>query len=382
MSAAALCDLIVLETGVAAAYAGKLLSDHGASVTLIEPPEGSALRSLPPLRDGVEEPETSLVFHYMSAGKRSVVIDLDDVAGQEQFRRAAARASIVLDDRSQRWWRDRGLAFETLAEANPELVWCAITPFGQSGPHAGFKGGELVSMAMGGMAWLAGYDDRPIVSRGGIAARSAALYGAVAALAAALGRSNDGRGRFVDVSVQEVVALGTETGPQFHDLHGELRRRNGDSQKQAGIGVYPCRDGHVMVYAAEAGVGTGWTRLVEWMVETGVEEALPMLSDEWATNQFKQTPGAKAAFERAFAAFADGRDMQDLFVEGQRRRIAIAPVNGPAQVLADPHFGETGYFRPLDIGGRSIPAPGAPFTLSRTPGRSCGRAPSPGEHAA
>ncbi|MGF7160405.1 benzylsuccinate CoA-transferase BbsE subunit [Rhodoligotrophos appendicifer] len=376
----ALADFDILETGTVTAYAGKLFADHGAKVTLVEPPSGSPLRQHPPFLAGRTGPDRSLHFHYMSAGKHSLLADLDTEQGCQLFRDRLGRCDIILDDRPQSWWRELGLGFEALSAEHPRLVWCAVTPYGQSGPYADYAGTDLTAMAMGGMAWLAGYADGPTVSRGEIALRSAALYAAVTALVVALGRGPQAGGRFVDISIQEVVALGTETAPQFYDLHGVIRRRNADPQRQAGIGVYPCADGFVMVYAAEAGVGTGWTRLVEWMVESGIAAARPMLSAEWATNAFKQTAAAKREFAAAFQSFAGHRCKQDLFVEGQRRRIAIAPVNGPAEVLADPHLRETGYFRNLDIGtGSPVPCPGAPFLLSRTPGRSTGRAPALGE---
>ncbi len=374
----ALSGLKVLETGAAAAYAGKLFADHGAEVTMIEPADGSPLRRHGPFAGGQAGP--SLHFHYLAGGKRSVVADLDTDRGRQLFKTLLAQTDLVLDDHLHDWWWARGLNVDFLPPAGKSLVWCSITPYGQYGPYAHFRSTDLTSMAMGGMAWLAGYADRPIVSRGEISLRSASLYAAVASLALLFGREHAGRRSFIDVSVHEVVALGTETGPQFFDLQQTVRRRNPEPQRQAGIGVYACLDGFVMLYAAEAGVGTGWTRLVEWMVESGVTGAEGMLSSEWATNDYKKTPEAKQAFAAAFGDFARTRHKQHLFIEGQRRRIAIAPVNGPADVLADPHLRETGYFRQLTVGASSVPCPGAPFKLSRTPSHPPARAPSVGEH--
>lgn len=371
----ALAGLRVLEVGSAAAYAGKLFRDHGAEVLLIEPPEGSDLRFRPPFIENANAPERSLSFMYLAAGKKSIVIDLEDAAERNRFRELVANADIVLDDRLRNWWDERDLGYESLRGLNSRLVWCSVTPFGQTGPYADRASCELVAMAAGGMTWLTGYADTPVTCRGGIAERSAALYAAVASLAVALG-PDCARGRYIDVSVQEVVVLGTETGPQFHDLQGILRRRNPDFQKQAGIGVYPCLDGWVMVYAAEAGVGTGWTRLIQWMVSEGIDEARPMLSEEWATNEHKQSPAARKQFAEAFARFASLRPKQEMFVEGQRRRIAIAPVNGPEEVLNDPHLQETDFFRKIDLpDGRQIRVPGAAFRMSRTPAQAGRSAP-------
>lgn len=377
----ALSSIKVLETGSWTAYAGKLFADHGAEVTLAEPPAGLALRNRPPFKEGAAGPECSLSFAYLSAGKRSVVFDLETAEGIANFKAKLGSIDLVLDDKSQSWWEAHGMPFASIKQEFPELVWCAITPYGQTGPYASFAGNDLTAMAMGGMAWLSGYEDGPVASRGEIAVKSTALYAAVVGLTAILGRRSPGGGCFIDISMQEVVALGTETGPQFYDLQKVLRRRNPEPFRQAGIGVYPCGDGYVLIYAAEAGVGAGWTRLVEWMVESGVAEATEMLSARWATNEFKQTTAAKSEFSRHFSKFATDRQKQELFVEGQRRRIAIAPVNGPDDVLRDPHLLATEYFRDLFVGRDSpLPAPGAPFTLSVTPSHSSGIPPRLGEH--
>lgn len=370
----------ILEIGANTAYAGKLFADHGAEVILVEPPEGSTLRSAYPLIDGRSDDRRSAHFQYVAAGKSSVVVNFGEDEGIAHFRTLLADVDLVLDDKPQRWWAERGLAFETLKETHDHLVWCSITPFGQTGPYSGYVGNDLVAMALGGMASLAGYRDRPTVTRGNLAVQGAALYGAVASLALLLGRDRMKGSQFIDVSMQEVVALGTETAPQFYDLQKVNRGRYPEAQRQAGIGIYPCADGYLLVYAAAGGVGTGWKYLVDWMIESGVESARVMLSDEWASNSFKQKPENRQAFADTFDEFARHRTMQELFIEGQRRRIAISPVNGPGEVLQDPHLIEAGAFRQLDLGeGKVISVPGAPFALSGTPGKITGPAPKLGE---
>lgn len=374
----ALSGYKILEVGASAAYAGKLFADHGADVVMVEPPDGSELRSAYPLINGRADDRRSLRFQYIAAGKTSVVVDLETQQGRDLFKDMLAGADLVLDDKPQHWWAERELAFETLKQGHDRLVWCSITPFGQTGPYSRYAGNDLIAMAMGGMASLAGYEDQPTVTRGNLAVQSAALYGAVASLAMLLGRDGTSGAQFIDISMQEVVALGTETAPQFFDLQKVNRGRYSTAQRQAGIGVYPCADGYLMIYAAVGGVGTGWKNLIDWMVESGVEAARQMFSDEWTSNRFKQKSESRQAFADAFDEFARHRTMQELFIEGQRRRIAISPVNGPEQVLKDPHLLEAGAFRHLDIGDKVIPVPGAPFMLSRTPGRIAGPAPKLG----
>ena len=152
------------------------------------------------------------------------------------------------------------------------------------------------------MAWLAGYEDTgPYVGDCGLATTSAAQYAAVMAMIAMLGRRNAGAGQFIDVSMQEVVALGTETAPQFLAMKGVMRRRLGERARQAGIGVYPCADGHVFVYAAESGVGRGWNLLAQWIRESAVAGAEDLLDPRWQDNAFKVAARAAHPLRRTVA---------------------------------------------------------------------------------
>ena len=361
----ALAGLRVVDLTTDFGYASKLYSDLGATVLLVEPPGGSRARLRPPLAavDGAggSANPASLWFEYRNAGKHTITIDFDAAADRALLERLVSSADVVFDDRLQSGWPWPAMQWSALRLANPQLVWCAITPFGQTGPAANAAGCDLIAMASGGMAWLTGYDDTgPYVGDCGLATASCAQYAAVTALIAALGRDNVGGGQFVDVSMQEVMALGTETAPQFLEMKGVLRRRLGDRPRQAGIGVYPCRDGHVFLYAAESGVGRGWNLLAEWIAEAGIDGADEICDPRWQDNAFKAGPAQCDTFARIWAAFARERSRQSLFEDGQRRRIAIAPVNGAVDVLADPHLRARGFF---DTAGR----PGAPYGLSATP---------------
>jgi benzylsuccinate CoA-transferase BbsE subunit len=379
---AALAHLRVVDLTQHYGYASKMFAQMGSDVMLVEPPEGIVARRRGPFLDGGEPGQSSLHFHYLSAGKRSIVIDLTHGPDRAVFAELIATADIVLDDHLQGYWRNMGLGYEVLARRHPNLVWCAITPFGQTGPWCKLSADDFICMAAGGMAWLTGYEDTgPLVADGELSIYSAAQYAAVISLLAAFGRARVGCGQFIDVSVQEVVALGTETAPQFQELKGVTRRRLGERERQAGIGVYPCKDGAVLLYAATTGLGAGWPNLVRWLIESGVPGAEELAKPQWSDNAFKALDRSRTLFRETFTRFAAPRGKQELFEEGQRRRIAIAPVNDSADVLADPHLNACGFFTPLKgIAERPVIGPGGPYWLSRTHWTSCGAAPLLGEH--
>lgn len=378
----ALADVRVLDISQQFGYASKLFADLGADVTLVEPPGGIEARRHAPFLGDRRDGEASLHFQYLSAGKRSVVIDLAVECDRVLFREMLRHADIVIDERLQADWRRDGFAYDEVVSINPNIVWCAVTPFGQTGPRAQDAGDDTVAMASGGMAWLTGYADRgPLVAGGELAVYSSAQYAAVMGMIAYLGREATGGGQFIDISMQEVVALGTETAPQFLTLKGVERRRLGEDERQAGIGIYPCRDGYVLLYAADSGLGTGWSDVVAWLRESGTPNADSLSTPDWFDNAFKAKPDSKARFRTIFTEFARTRGKQELFEQGQARHIAIAPINDSGEAFNDAHLNACGFFTRIGaIGSTELRGPGAPYHLSETPWTPGLRAPNLGEH--
>src|SRR5580692_10814419 len=89
------CRVVEHSRTVAAAYAGRLLAAMGATVVMAEPPEGSPLRTAPPMLDGTGH---SALFAFLSSGKRSLVCDLLSPEGQRVLEHELARVDILIDD--------------------------------------------------------------------------------------------------------------------------------------------------------------------------------------------------------------------------------------------------------------------------------------------
>src|SRR5438309_1821697 len=136
------------------AFAGKLLAGLGADVVLVEPPEGSPLRSIPPFWQGVEDPERSLFFWFYNAGKRGIALDWRRPEGAERLRRLAARSDVVIETEPP-----GTLAALGLRALNPRLVIASITPYGQTGPYRVWRASDMVAQAIGGMMFVNGHRD-------------------------------------------------------------------------------------------------------------------------------------------------------------------------------------------------------------------------------
>src|SRR5690606_11768918 len=120
----------------------------------------------------------------------------------------------------------------------------SITPFGQTGPYAGYRAHDLTLLALGGLLSLAGFaDSAPTRVWGNQAVLAAAQFAAAGSLAAVLHAEQHGQGQRVDVSAQQCVVMGLENAVQFADLEGTVRKRSGGAVRFAGTGIFSCLDG-------------------------------------------------------------------------------------------------------------------------------------------
>lgn len=381
--ARALDGIRVLDlTGVRGNYCGKLFAELGADVVLVEPPQGSELRLRPPYVDGVAGVERSIAFAYHNMSKRSVVLDIDDPAGQRDFRSLAQGADLVVESFMPGEMADRGLSYEVLCEENPGLVMMSITPFGQEGPLANCDAPDLVCLALGGLLYLGGYaEGAPMRAPLEQAHMAGSLFAAVASMMAVLHSEATGEGQYVDVSIQESVALGLENAVQFFDLEDRVRRRTGGVQRQAGLGVFAARDGFVFVMAGGIGGNRFWPNLVNWLKDEGCPGVERIAGTEWTERAYIESPAAKEVFADVFGEFCVSRDKHSLGEAAQRWRVPLAPVDSPADVLDSPQLAHREFFHDLTIlPGRTHRTPGAPYVLSRTPWRGSARPPALGEH--
>ena len=192
--------------------AGRLLSDLGADVIKVEPPEGSPSRSLPPL-DPLT-PEHSLFFTMRNCGKRSVVIDPGDAANMTSFESLLASADVLIGSAEAGAAADAGapeLEAEAIAARHPHLVVASITAYGRSGPYSGRDVPGSVIDATSGMCWKAGLPERePLMPPGNISGDVAGLTAAFAIVCALIQRLGHGAGQLIDLSANEATAQITD----------------------------------------------------------------------------------------------------------------------------------------------------------------------------
>jgi CoA:oxalate CoA-transferase len=149
------------------------------------------------------------LFASLNANKRSVVLDLHDEEGRAHARELAGDADVLVEGFRPRVMERLGMDYETVRALNPGIIYCSISGYGQTGPLAEVPGHDINYLAYAGALAPRGGD--PIESPLPIADLSGGTFGALAVMAALLGRARTGEGERIDVSMTDV--LGTWTGP-------------------------------------------------------------------------------------------------------------------------------------------------------------------------
>ena len=381
-AAGPLVGLRVLEVaGPLGEYCGKLFADLGADVILVEPPAGVERRRSGPFIDDQPEVERSLSFAYLHTSKRGITLNLDTIDGQQIFRRLAAGAAVVVESEPVGTMAARGLDYADLSAENPGLVYTSVTPFGREGPYVDYAASDVVLLAMGGLLYLGGYaDGEPIRAAGNQALLAAGQFAAIGSMLAVLEAEQSGQGQLVDVSAQECVVMAHETAIQFWDSEKFIRRRTGEDQRQAGLGVYPCKDGHI--YLLVGGLGRFWGELISWMERDGVKGAAELRDPKWQDKDYAASKEGKQRFMEIFAPFSMAHTKAELYEMGKEARLPLCPVNTPADLADNPQLEARRYLTTIQHGtlGRALTMPGAPYQLSATPWRIQRPAPSLGQH--
>ena len=373
--------------------AGAMLADLGADVILVEPPGGSRARSVGPFVEGREgDPEASLWFWSYNRGKRSVVLDLDDPAGQAHLRELAAGADVLIESDAPGAMSARGLGPDDLAVVNPALVYTSITTFGQSGPKADWAATDLIVSAAGMLSNVVGDEDRPPLR---IPLDQCFLHAsaeaAVASLIALRERKRSGQGQHIDTSAQQAVTQATQSATLCHLYNSpELLRMSGGAR----LGPFrvrlrsPAADGFVSatILFGES-IGPFGARLFEWMhtqggcADSDLEVDWIHFVDGVMTGRIPITEYDR--IQQVAADFTATRTKAELLEVALEHRLLIVPVATVADVVESPQYTERGFWREISTGGiDSVRYPGPFAQLSATPLDLSMPPPSVGQHTA
>jgi crotonobetainyl-CoA:carnitine CoA-transferase CaiB-like acyl-CoA transferase len=305
----------------------RFLADLGADVVKVERPGGDAERQRPPFAGDKPDPERSLYFLHWNANKRGITLNLDAPDGQQLFRELAREADVVVETSRPGTMEARGLGYSDLAAVNPRLVVTSISPFGQTGPYRDYNGDELIAFALGGVMALGGEPGGPpSASPGDLASAMASMYAALATMAALVGRITSGKGQHIDTSLAEAGAhVGGYNIPVYSATKQKVVRVTHKETSFELHDVYECQDGHVRLFIL---VRDHWRAFLEWL---GSPEELrdPLFEDT------EMRRDNRDLIDPYVIEFCKRFTKLDMYLEGQRRHLAITAMNTPAEFVED-----------------------------------------------
>ena len=308
----ALAGLRVVEIGhyTTAPLAARHLANLGAEVIKVEPPQGDAVRSWPPTRNG-----QGVFFSYQNTDKQSVVLDLDSEQGRVTLTQLLATADVLVENLRPGALAKRGFSPEQLRRAHPRLVYCAISGFGADTVYKGRPAFDTVIQAMSGLMDVNRVDGMPLKTGPSLADVMGAAFGLVAMLAALEYRDRTGQGQFVDLSMQDICAWATQTA------------WNRQQTPPWGWTIVPCSDGFVLA----DGTAAGTARVLTGLAAQGT---LPR---------------------------------EALLRELAHAHVKATPIMTLRETVAAPQTRARGLWFTVQEGGASFPLLASPLRLQRTP---------------
>jgi crotonobetainyl-CoA:carnitine CoA-transferase CaiB-like acyl-CoA transferase len=360
---------------MAGPWAGQILADLGADVVKVERPgTGDDTRAWgPPFLTGANgQPGDAGYFVAVNRGKRSVTVDLATADGQRVVRELAARSDVVLENFKAGTLARFGLEYDSLRAVRPDLVYCSITGFGQSGPKSDHAAYDFMIQAMGGLMSVTGEPDGALGGGGPqkvgvpIVDIMTGMYAAVGVLAALARRAETGEGEYIDLAMLDVQVAFLANQAANYLLSGKAPRRSGNRHPNIQPqDVFPCRDGHLALAVGNDGQ---FRKLAQVL-------GVPELADDprYATNEAR-VRNVVALREAIVAELSEG-DAE--FWQSQLEKVGVpsSPINTVPAVFDDPQVRHRELLRevPHPVAGtiRQVASPlrlrNAPLSFDRPP---------------
>jgi crotonobetainyl-CoA:carnitine CoA-transferase CaiB-like acyl-CoA transferase len=373
LAAPPLAGIRVVEIGnyMAGPYCGMQLADLGADVVKVEHPRaGDLARLLEPIESG-----ESGNFARLNRDKRSLAIDLKREESRAVFRRLAAEADVIVENLRPGTMDDLGLGPRSLLEANPRLIYVAVTGWGLDGPYAARPALDIIVQGQSGLMSITGEEGGAPVKVGvSIADLTAALYATIATLAALRARDRDGKGQLVDISMFEsAVSLAVwEAGTYFGS--GEVARAAGSAHKLvAPYQAVAASDRHFIVGATTPPNWTAFCRVLS----LGAAESDPPFAD---ANARRRNRAPLIALIEDVTRTKPAAHWLELLRDAG---VPCGEIADYQDVFEDPHLAARQFFVDLEhpVLGR-LRGLGSPLRMERTPVRHRRAGPRLGEHSA
>lgn len=324
---------------LAGPWASQLLADYGADVIKIErPASGDDTRHWgPPWLKDKDGNETDEAAYFLSANrnKRSVTVNLAHGAGQQVIRDLARQADILIENFKPGTLARFSLDYESLRKVRPELIYCSISAYGQTGSKANEPGYDAMMQASGGLMSLTGDAEaqggQPQKVGVAVADIMAGMYAATAILAALAERGQHGPGQHIDLSLFDSQVAWLANQNMNYLIGGEVPARYGSGHPNlVPYQSFATADGAIMVAVGNDRQFADFAACIE----------RPELADEPRFSSNEQRVAHRQSLVGIIDESLRTQSSQHWLQRLARRAVPAGPVRNLREVFEDPYTGE------------------------------------------
>lgn len=360
---------------IAGPFAAQLLNMLGADVIKVEQPGGGdQMRSLLHL-DPPADPEISPPFAAYNFGKKSIAINLKAPDAREVILKLAATCDVVVENFRAGAIDQLGFGYETIRQVRPDVIYCSISGYGQTGPQSGKGAYDAAIQASAGMMASTGHPDTgPTRATAFPIDVSTGLTAAFAIASALYRRAQTGEGQRLDVAMQD-AAITLLSSHYARYLAGGPEPQLWGNLSPSGIptsDAFETADGHILVATATAGQSETFLKAI------GLERRFTEPAFKDNASRIRN----KAVVRAAIAEIIRQRTSDEWVGMLEPHKLPVAKVRNVAEVCADPQLETRGILAtiPGPNGGESMRVPAAAFIADTDGPGVPGAAPRIGEH--
>ncbi|SSC66244.1 CaiB/BaiF CoA transferase family protein [Ciceribacter selenitireducens] len=317
-------------------FCGMLLADMGADVIKVERlGQGDTLRHWPPITNGYSEN-----FASLNRNKKSIEVDVKDPASRDALLNAIVeKADVIVENYRPGVMAANGFGYEAIAALRPEIVYCSLSAFGQTGPRSRQGGFDVTIQAMSGIMSITGEPDgAPVKAGTPVSDFATGLYGAFSIVSSILQARASGKGCHVDISMVGVsLAISALQTSEFFGTGRTPRRLGSAHPRNAPYGAFKASDDYFVVAA-------GNDKL--WAKVCSVVARVELLEDpRFATTLLRaqNQDALKTILEEEFGS----RPVKSWLTAFEEVGVPCSPINSIPDALADPQIDHLGLVQQL-----------------------------------
>lgn len=342
----------------------QLLGDLGAHVLKVENPKtgGDDTRQWgPPYVSDADGNRSDLSAYFMAANrnKRSIALDIATMEGQDIIRRLAAEADILVENFKPGGLAKYGLDYASLRADFPQLIYCSISGYGQTGPNSAKPGYDLMAQGYGGIMSLTGDPEgQPVKAGVGIADVMCGMYATIGILAALHHKEKAREGQQIDLALVDAqVAWLINEGVAYLNTGQNPTRRGNEHPSIVPYGLYETSDAHVIL---AVGNDSQFRRFMEFLSLEGLAED-PRFASNPARLQFRD------ALNDILIPALKRFTMDEVIAGMETRKVPAGPVQTLDRVFASDQVAAREMAIEMQSSAGPVQLLGNPLNFSRTP---------------